>query len=157
MELICTSEFLKNSQEKKKFRIRENVFQSFRTKFLSLLYMISLPYRISHCLPANHYPELRCVICTGVTLFASVLHVLRALVLHLNCTALCQSESSTFFMCIIRHIIVPEIFPRQVFYKFVLINKIKTMQSLAKCNFQSVVFTLFYSILFTAIGVKSFR
>ena len=32
--------------------------------------------------------------CTGVTLFA--------LVLHLNCTALSQSESSNVFMCIIR-------------------------------------------------------
>ena len=32
--------------------------------------------------------------CTGVTRFA--------LVLHLNCTALSQSESSNFFMCIIR-------------------------------------------------------
>ena len=31
--------------------------------------------------------------CTGVTLFA--------LVLHLNCTALSQSESSNFFVCII--------------------------------------------------------
>ena len=31
--------------------------------------------------------------CTGVTLFA--------LVLHLNCTALSQSESSNFFMCIV--------------------------------------------------------
>ena len=35
--------------------------------------------------------------CTGVTLFA--------LVLHLNCTALSQSESSNFFMCIIINII----------------------------------------------------
>ena len=43
----------------------ENFFQSFRTKFLSLLYMISLAYKISHCLSANHNPELRC---TGVTL-----------------------------------------------------------------------------------------
>ena len=34
--------------------------------------------------------------CTGVTLFA--------LVLHLNCTALSQSESSNFFMCIISYI-----------------------------------------------------
>ena len=62
------------------FRIRENVFQSFRTKFLA--------YKISHCLSANHNPELRCVICTGVTLFA--------LVLYLNCTPLSQSESSNF-------------------------------------------------------------
>ena len=50
------------------FRIRENFFQSFRTKFLSLLCIISLPYKISHCLSSNHYPEERCVICTGVTL-----------------------------------------------------------------------------------------
>ena len=35
--------------------------------------------------------------CTGVTLFA--------LVLHLNCTALSQSESSNFFMYIINFII----------------------------------------------------
>ena len=35
--------------------------------------------------------------CTGVTLFA--------LVLHLNCTALSQSESSNFFMCIIKNFI----------------------------------------------------
>ena len=55
--------------------------------------MISLAYKISHCLSASHHPELRCVICTGVTLFAPVL--------HLNCTALSQSESSNFFMCII--------------------------------------------------------
>ena len=41
----------------------------------------------------NHNPEYRCVICTGVTLFA--------LVLQLNCTALSQSESSNFFMYII--------------------------------------------------------
>ena len=33
--------------------------------------------------------------CTGVTLFA--------LVLHLNCTALSQSESSNFFMYIIKN------------------------------------------------------
>ena len=38
--------------------------------------------------------------CTGVTLFA--------LVLHLNCTALSQSESSKFFMCIINGILRPE-------------------------------------------------
>ena len=42
--------------------------------------MISLAYKISHCLSTNHYSELRCVICT----------------------ALSQSESSNFFMCIIR-------------------------------------------------------
>ena len=76
------------------FGIRQNFFQSFRTKFLSLLYIRSLEYKISHCLSANQNSELRCVICTGVTLFA--------LVLHLNWTALSQSESSNFFMCIIK-------------------------------------------------------
>ena len=49
------------------------------------------------CLPSENpgrcfRPRLF-VICTGVTLFA--------LVLHLNCTALSQSESSNFFMYII--------------------------------------------------------
>ena len=58
--------------------------------------MISLAFKISHCLYANHYPELRCVICTGVTPFA--------LVLHLNCTALSRLESSNFFMCIIMNV-----------------------------------------------------
>ena len=36
--------------------------------------------------------------CTGVTLFP--------LVLHVNCTALSQSESSNFFMCIINVVII---------------------------------------------------
>ena len=58
------------------FAFEKTFFQSFRTKCLSLLYMISLAYKISHCLSVNHYPELRCVICTGVTLFALVLHFL---------------------------------------------------------------------------------
>ena len=58
--------------------------------------MRSLAYKISHCLSSKHNPELRCVICTGVTLFA--------LVLHFNCTALSQSESSNLFMRIITKI-----------------------------------------------------
>ena len=89
------------------FRIRENLFQSFRTKFLSLLYMISLAYKISHCLSANHNPELRCVICTGVTLFCTGV-TLFALVLHFlhwcyTWTALLSANQNRviFFMCII--------------------------------------------------------
>ena len=73
------------------FRIQENFFQSFPTKFLSLIYRILLAYKISHCLSFNDNQELRGVICTSATLFA--------LVLHLNCTALSQSESRIFFMC----------------------------------------------------------
>ena len=62
-----------------------------------------------HCFTWDHWPTKilivrisalvlhvlhRCyMFCTGVTLFA--------LVLHLNCTALSQSESSIFFMYII--------------------------------------------------------
>ena len=46
-------------------------------------------------LSANPNPELRCVIFTGVTCFT--------LVLHLNCTALSQSELSNFFMCVINN------------------------------------------------------
>ena len=49
------------------------------------------------CLSAIHNPEYYWVICTDVTLFA--------LVLHLNCTALSQSESSNFFMYLIKLVI----------------------------------------------------
>ena len=49
--------------------------------------------KISYFLWANHSVESRCVICT-VTLFV--------LVLHLNYTAPSQSESSNFFMFIIK-------------------------------------------------------
>ena len=67
-------------------------FSEFLYKILAIVvYMRSLAYKLSQC-----NPELRCVICTGVTLFA--------LVLHLNCTALSQSESSNFFMCIIMRV-----------------------------------------------------
>ena len=37
---------------------------------------LSLAYKISNCLSANHNPELWCVICTGVTIFAPVLQFL---------------------------------------------------------------------------------
>ena len=56
--------------------------------------MAYLAYKTSHCPSANHNPELQRVICTGVTRFA--------LVLHLKCPALSQSESSNFFMCSIK-------------------------------------------------------
>ena len=91
-EDICCSHF---------FRIWENFFQSFHTKFLSLLYMISLACKISQCLSANHNPELRCVIFTGITLCA--------LVLHLNCIALSQSQSSNFFSCVLLYIGSPKV------------------------------------------------
>ena len=71
------------------FFIWENSFQIFHTKFSSSFYVISLASKTSCCLSANHNPELRFGICTGVTLFA--------LALHLNCTACSQSESSNFF------------------------------------------------------------
>ena len=57
--------------------------------------MISLANKISRCLSANHNPELWCVICICTS------DVLFALVLHLNCNAPRQSESSIFLMCII--------------------------------------------------------
>ena len=74
------------------FRIRENIFENFRKKFSPLLHMRSLAHKISHCLSANHNPELRCVI-------ALVLHVLHWC--YTWAALLSQSESSNFFMCII--------------------------------------------------------
>ena len=56
--------------------------------------MMSLAYKISQSLSANHNPDLhwRDTFSTDVTL--------SALVLHLNCTVLSETESSNFFMCI---------------------------------------------------------
>ena len=61
------------------------------------IFVITLAYKIFYWLSPNHNLELRRVIYTDVTLFA--------VVLHLNCTALSQSESSNFFMCIIKSLI----------------------------------------------------
>ena len=58
-----------------------------------------------YCLLANHNPEFRCVICTGITLFALVLHVF-AVVLHILHSFLSQSESSNFFVYIVIIIII---------------------------------------------------
>ena len=82
MELICMSELLKKLKMHEPLRL-----------FAIALHDIIGHNQISHYLSASHNPDLRCVIYTGVTLFA--------LVLYLNCTALSQSESSYFFMCII--------------------------------------------------------
>ena len=69
--------------------------------------MRSLAYKISHCLSTNHNPEL-CVICTGVTLFALVLHFLHrcysfctGVTLELHCCQPFRIEYF-FFMCIIK-------------------------------------------------------
>ena len=63
-------------------------FSKFPNKIFANISHDIVGSEISYCLSANHNPEFRCVICTGVTLFT--------LVLHLNSTPLSQSESSTF-------------------------------------------------------------
>ena len=59
----------------------KTVFTKFPGKILSSFYVIPLAWKISYCLAANHN--------------------VRALVVHVNCTALSQSELSHFFMYII--------------------------------------------------------
>ena len=54
------------------------------------------PYGWYHCPSTNHNPTLQCVTCTGVTLFAPVL--------HLNCFVVSQLESSKSFMYIIKYV-----------------------------------------------------
>ena len=66
--------------EKSFFKVLNKIFHIVSNDIIGL--------EISHCLSANHNPDVRCVICAGVALFAPVL--------HLNCTALSQSEFSTF-------------------------------------------------------------
>ena len=56
--------------EKIFFRVSVQNFGHFR------LHVI-IGLQLSQCLSANHNPELRCVICAGVTLFAPVLHFLQ--------------------------------------------------------------------------------
>ena len=90
MKKIARKKCRKISLEANFFCIRENVFQSLRTK--SLLYMI-------------------CWTTKFLVVFLSIIiqnyDVQFALVLHLNCTALSQSESSIFscvlFILLINH------------------------------------------------------
>ena len=69
------------------------LFPEFQYKIFVIALHDIIGLKNSHCFSANHNPELRCAIYTGVTLFG--------LVLHLNCTALSQSDRVFFFMCII--------------------------------------------------------
>ena len=71
------------------FRIGENCFSKFPYKIFVIALHDTIGLKKFHCLSANNNPELRCVICTGLILFALVLHFLRWL-------ALSQSESSIF-------------------------------------------------------------
>ena len=52
------------------------LIRSFCTNFFVIILRDIIVLEISFCLSVNHNPELRCVICTGVTLFASVFHFL---------------------------------------------------------------------------------
>ena len=69
---------MKNSPEKVSedvswnhfFRIRVKFFQKICTYFFVIALHEIIGLQNFHCLSANHNPELRCVICTGVTLFA---------------------------------------------------------------------------------------
>ena len=75
-------------------KVQEDVSEAFFCAFEKTFFRVSVQmfchcFAWDHWISANHNPELRCVICTGVTLFA--------LVLHLNCTALSQSESRNFY------------------------------------------------------------
>ena len=69
MKKNCLEEAVEDLSWSHFFRIREfkNFFEV-AVQIFVIMYMISLVYRISHCLSANHNPELECVICTGVTL-----------------------------------------------------------------------------------------
>ena len=66
------------------FSLQKTFFKFFLSKFSSSFHVTLLAWKISFCLSANHNPEFRCVICTGITLFA--------LVSHLTCTALNQTR-----------------------------------------------------------------
>ena len=59
-------------------------FLKFPHKILVIILHNVIGFKNFQILSANHNPEVRCIICTGVIRFV--------LMLHLNCTALGQSE-----------------------------------------------------------------
>ena len=90
------------------------LIRSFCTNFSSSFCVTSWSWKISFYLSVNHNPELRyvselrCVICTGVTL----LHWITLFVLACyTWTALSQSESSNLFMYIVTYFISTVIGP----------------------------------------------
>ena len=100
MELICTSEFFKKLKLQPYFSHSRKLLSEFPFKICvtALHDIISLQnFSSSFCQSLSRIMMCNLhwcyTFCTGVTLFA--------LVLHLNCTALSQSDSSNFFMCII--------------------------------------------------------
>ena len=52
----------------------------------------------AYCLLADHNPEFRCVICTGITLFALVLHFFCTCVTHF-CTPFSANQNRVIFAC----------------------------------------------------------
>ena len=98
---------------RKKYRkmFLEAIFSAFEKTFfrvsvkkkLSLLYMGWLAYKISHYLSANHDRELRCVICTGVTLFAPVLHFLHWC--YTWTALLSANQNRVIFSCVLWNIV----------------------------------------------------
>ena len=82
-------------------------FSDSKKRFSEFTYSIFAGhYFICHLWPTNwnfslhfcqSYPESRCVICTGVTLFCTGVKLF-ALVLYLNFTAVSQSELSNFLV-----------------------------------------------------------
>ena len=78
------------------FSHSRKLFSEFRSNCLSLLYLISLAYKISHCLPANHNPELRCVICTGITLWTALFSANQNQVIF-SCVSLFYLTECIFF------------------------------------------------------------
>ena len=59
--------------------------------------------QLSQCLSANHNPELHCVICTGVTLFAPVLHFLHWC--YTLTALLWANQNRVIFSCVLLHML----------------------------------------------------
>ena len=63
--------------------------------------------QLSQCLSANHNPQLRCVICTDVTLFAPVLHFLHWCY---SWTALLSAnQNQVIFSCVLLALLKPKL------------------------------------------------
>jgi len=77
----------------------ETIFSKFPHKIFVIILRNITGLENSYCLSANHNPELRCAICTGVALFAPVFHFLHWC--YTRTALLSANQNRVIFSCIL--------------------------------------------------------
>ena len=81
------------------FALEKTFFLKFPHKIFVIALHDIIGLKISHCLSANHNPELQCVICTGVTGFAPVLDFLHWC--YIRTALLSANPNRVIFSCVL--------------------------------------------------------